>query len=245
MVMPESEFSFYYEPRVVQIPQYDLTLDETAESNLHRITLEVRATKDGAQTKIPGWVLPHIVDNWKRARAQPGKVALDPFKLGKFYYKKGKGVVFVGRTRLDRPENGFRNTSEEGDSDKENYAAFFDDQNFEKHVPSPKAGLAQLALAMVHRSEAGMAWLLEADKAFKAWYSCTPQPQLLLRLIKQMQMNKKRGGIINPIRRFMKLPSAEHDIVNNDILRLTTVTYTDTNPDTTLLNLFIAMFTDH
>lgn len=244
--MSESKFTFYYEPRVVQIPQYDITLDETAEPSLHRLTLEVRAIADGKQVKIPEWVHPHIVDNWERARAQPGKVALDPFALGRFYYKKDEdeGVVFVGKNRLDRPENDFQDVSLEGDSDKENYAAFFEYQNFAKHVPSPKAGLAQLALAMVHRSKAGVAWLLEADPAFKPWFRCTPQAQLLLRLIRQMPMTKKRGGVINPIRRFMKLPSAQEAIVNNDILRLTTVTYTDTNPDTTLLNLFLAMFAD-
>ena len=236
--MSGTRFTFYYGPKVRQ--------------NVVGERFSLEGT-DATGEELPKWLCPFILADRKLATRQriPGDLPLEPSALDRFYYKAGEDLVFVGRTKYSRPtglevdEYKRRNVAaDDSVTAADNYAELFREEAFKRLVPHPKSGLAQVALAFLHRSKRGVAWILDEGDDFRPWLACTPQKQLVARLVKEMG-GRADPKVLQPIRRFMCLPRDEEREGNerNDMLRVAMVSYADGNPDTTLLNLFLAHFT--
>ncbi|MBN21836.1 MAG: hypothetical protein CL678_11200 [Bdellovibrionaceae bacterium] len=236
--MSREDFKFYYGPKVRQ--------------NVVGERFSLEGT-DATGEKLPKWLCPFILADRKLATRQrtEGDLPLEPSALDRFYYKAGQDLVFVGSTKYSRPTDHEvkqyrrRNVAAKPkDTEADNYAELFREEAFKRLVPHPKSGLAQVALAFLHRSKRGVAWILDEGDDFRPWLACTPQKQLVARLVKEMG-GRADPKVLQPIRRFMCLPrDKKHEqIERNDMLRVAMVSYTDANPDTTLLNLFLAHFT--
>lgn len=238
--MSGTRFTFYYGPKVHQ------------NVDLERETFSLEGT-DATGKKLEEWLCLFILADRNLARRQliAGDLPLEPSALDRFYYRAGEDIVFVGRTKYSLPtqfevERYSRGNVAADDSvyAAGNYAELFREEAFKRLVPHPKSGLAQVALAFLHRSKRGVAWILDEGDDFRPWLACTPQKQLVARLVKEMG-GRADPKVLQPIRRFMCLPrDKEREVLErNDMLRVAMVSYADGNPDTTLLNLFLAHFT--
>ena len=185
--MSGRRFKFLYGPKVRQNVVVDPDDPEREKFSLEGT--------DATGKELPGWLCGFILADRRLATRQriAGDLPLEPFALDRFYYKKGEDLVFVGETKYSLPtelevaEYRRRNIADrESDTDADNYAELFREEAFKRLVPHPKSGLAQVALAFLHRSKRGIAWVLDEGEEFRPWLACTPQKQLVARLVKEM-----------------------------------------------------------
>jgi hypothetical protein len=160
-------------------------------------------------------------------------------------------VRFMGYTAFSAPSEAdtqrwIRENIAETDANiaLDQYAGLLNTKNFDYYVPKSGAPLEQHALAMAHASQAGKLWLYARNHPFGPWAGCTPQAQLMVRLLALMERASQSPPdpaavrVLATVRRFMKVPASRY--AHADILRVVSVHFANGRVETNLLNLYLA-----